>query len=390
MPRNNRSTIAALPLWAAAAIAPTAHAQSFETFPRGAIGGLSEDGRFVAYRTGESDAFRFDAETGDILPLGVGQPQDITPDGSAVVGTLTRSGGAFHWSESGGYTNLNAAVPAFADERTRAYAISDDGRAIVGAPIHDPSFVYRLDGPTPTIHLPEGARALQISGDGSTVPGWFYPPGGDGYEAAVYDATDGSARVLLAGCDCGFTVASRDGSVLAGYSDPEVRIIRVVDRGAGYGEVEFIDLFPGAFRMFFFDMSADGSVFTGTAMRPDGAFGWIWTEDRGLRTIHDYLTVEHGFDLDGWALEMAMVSPDGRAFAGLARTPTGEYTSYLARLGPACVADVDGDGALTIFDFLAYQNRFDAGDPTADLDGDGLLTIFDFLAFQNAFDIGCE
>jgi len=55
-----------------------------------------------------------------------------------------------------------------------------------------------------------------------------------------------------------------------------------------------------------------------------------------------------------------------------------------------CRVDLDEDGSLTIFDFLAYQNLFDAGDPAADFDGDGALTIFDFLAFQNEFDLGCE
>jgi hypothetical protein len=55
-----------------------------------------------------------------------------------------------------------------------------------------------------------------------------------------------------------------------------------------------------------------------------------------------------------------------------------------------CRVDLDGDGALTIFDFLAYQNLFDAGDLAADFDGDGALTIFDFLVFQNEFDAGCE
>ncbi|MEQ8318196.1 MAG: GC-type dockerin domain-anchored protein [Phycisphaerales bacterium] len=55
-----------------------------------------------------------------------------------------------------------------------------------------------------------------------------------------------------------------------------------------------------------------------------------------------------------------------------------------------CRADLDGDGVLTIFDFLAFQNLFDAGDLAADFDGDGELTIFDFLAFQNAFDAGCS
>ncbi|MEQ9095218.1 MAG: GC-type dockerin domain-anchored protein [Phycisphaerales bacterium] len=54
-----------------------------------------------------------------------------------------------------------------------------------------------------------------------------------------------------------------------------------------------------------------------------------------------------------------------------------------------CEADLDADGALTIFDFLMFANLFDAGDPQADFDGDGELTIFDFLAFQTAFDAGC-
>jgi endonuclease/exonuclease/phosphatase family metal-dependent hydrolase len=55
----------------------------------------------------------------------------------------------------------------------------------------------------------------------------------------------------------------------------------------------------------------------------------------------------------------------------------------------ACTADLDGDGSLTVFDFLAFQNLFDAGDLVADFDGDGELTLFDFLAFQNLFDAGC-
>ncbi len=65
-------------------------------------------------------------------------------------------------------------------------------------------------------------------------------------------------------------------------------------------------------------------------------------------------------------------------------------TTYFVEASSACRADLDGDGQLTIFDFLAFQNLFDAGDPIADFDGDGSLTIFDFLAFQNEFDAGCE
>ncbi|GIW73939.1 MAG: hypothetical protein KatS3mg103_0461 [Phycisphaerales bacterium] len=49
-------------------------------------------------------------------------------------------------------------------------------------------------------------------------------------------------------------------------------------------------------------------------------------------------------------------------------------------------ADLDGDGMATVFDFLAFQNLFDAGDLRADFDLSQTLDIFDFLAFQNAFD----
>ncbi|UYV12840.1 MAG: hypothetical protein NCW75_00800 [Phycisphaera sp.] len=54
-----------------------------------------------------------------------------------------------------------------------------------------------------------------------------------------------------------------------------------------------------------------------------------------------------------------------------------------------CRVDLDGDGNLTIFDFLAFQSAFSSGDLLADFDGDGSLTLFDFLAFQSEFDAGC-
>jgi len=68
---------------------------------------------------------------------------------------------------------------------------------------------------------------------------------------------------------------------------------------------------------------------------------------------------------------------------------TGMTGAIRVEAGDACRADLDGDGSLTIFDFLAFQNLFDTGDLAADFDGDGSLTIFDFLSFQNEFDAGC-
>ncbi|MEQ8317042.1 MAG: integrin alpha [Phycisphaerales bacterium] len=97
--------------------------------------------------------------------------------------------------------------------------------------------------------------------------------------------------------------------------------------------------------------------------------------------------VSGGVDLNGdgrsdLLLGMPDASPGGVPGAGAVAVVFG-------RTVRACAADIDHDGELTIFDFLAFQNLFDAGDARADFDGDGELTIFDFLAFQNAFDDGC-
>lgn len=54
-----------------------------------------------------------------------------------------------------------------------------------------------------------------------------------------------------------------------------------------------------------------------------------------------------------------------------------------------CYADCDHSGALDLFDFLCFTNRFGAGDPAADCDSSGGLDLFDFLCFVNEFQAGC-
>jgi hypothetical protein len=57
---------------------------------------------------------------------------------------------------------------------------------------------------------------------------------------------------------------------------------------------------------------------------------------------------------------------------------------------PCCSADYNGDGSLNVFDFLAYQSGFAAGESRADFAAPyGVLNIFDFLAYQSAFGSGC-
>ncbi len=83
--------------------------------------------------------------------------------------------------------------------------------------------------------------------------------------------------------------------------------------------------------------------------------------------------------------------PDMLIGSRLAGTPEigSGGVSYVVLGRSPCRPDLDGDGTLTIFDFLAFGNLFDLMDPRADFDGDGDFTFLDFLAFQNAFDAGC-
>ncbi|MBS1704992.1 MAG: hypothetical protein JST40_03900 [Armatimonadetes bacterium] len=54
--------------------------------------------------------------------------------------------------------------------------------------------------------------------------------------------------------------------------------------------------------------------------------------------------------------------------------------------------DIDGDNAITIFDYVALSDSFDAGlesenwNPYADLDGDGVVSIFDYVILSQNFD----
>jgi hypothetical protein len=96
---------------------------------------------------------------------------------------------------------------------------------------------------------------------------------------------------------------------------------------------------------------------------------------------------------DVWALAAFDAGEGDRLIAGgrftqSSGSPT-DYTAVWKGCPGVCIADFDGDGALTLFDFLEFSNSFHVGDPRADFDSDGRFTLFDFLLFSNEFDAGC-
>jgi glycosylphosphatidylinositol phospholipase D len=86
--------------------------------------------------------------------------------------------------------------------------------------------------------------------------------------------------------------------------------------------------------------------------------------------------------------------PAGAITVGLFRAPTASSPAVsfdvVGAVPRHCKADFNGDCALTVADFGAFQTAFVAGEPRADFNGDGQLTVADFGAYQTGFVAGCQ
>ena len=130
-----------------------------------------------------------------------------------------------------------------------------------------------------------------------------------------------------------------------------------------------------------FDVGSQGTLGTvGTLELPAGNF--LFVTDNS--TVFDGMSGIYSFRIED--------TGDITQIGDIVMTPGSQPDNFVVWQPGTddCRADLDGDGQLTLFDFLAFQNAFDMGDPIADFDGDGDLTLFDFLAFQNEFDAGCD
>jgi hypothetical protein len=121
----------------------------------------------------------------------------------------------------------------------------------------------------------------------------------------------------------------------------------------------------------------------------DVGAGHIFLRDGDGRWTHAESFIPDGFKGGGLFGEVVR----GRAYqAGIVgMSPAGfsmMYDMTLSSCAP-CPADINGDGALDLFDFLWYVNAFNDGADRADCTGEGVLDIFDFLCFVNAFNEGC-
>ncbi|GAB5497681.1 MAG: hypothetical protein Phyf2KO_27610 [Phycisphaerales bacterium] len=66
-----------------------------------------------------------------------------------------------------------------------------------------------------------------------------------------------------------------------------------------------------------------------------------------------------------------------------------EFESFECEQSNDCLADVNGDGAVTPTDFTAWVNAFNNNLPECDQNGDNMCTPTDFTAWVNNFNAGC-
>jgi hypothetical protein len=207
---------------------------------------------------------------------------------------------------------------------------------------------------------------------GDLQEGFDLLPGGFPPSHPVFDGTGemistGGSMHTTSGWGFRCTIRPFEGSRLAASASGFVRFEFTEDVGAfgGYFGSNAEVAPPNAEARFF---NAAGDLIGTEVIELIGDCGWNW---------------------NGWEFSeaVATIEVEGALFGGaFIQMDAMELTIGAA----TCRADFDGDGELTLFDFLAFQNAFDSGDLAADFDGDGSLTLFDFLAFQNEFDAGCE
>jgi uncharacterized membrane protein len=236
--------------------------------------------------------------------------------------------------------------------------------------------------------LPGGSYtwASAVSADGSTVVGFGDTPG---HITAIMWTEDGGL-IELPGWPGSYGWAngiSADGSIVVGLRESRA----------------FAWTAPGNFRDLGappqggepnpLDTSADGSVIAGYAWLGEGPIGMVWTKKTGQNLEAGEFLTQAGFDVTGWTFtQVTGVSDDGSRIVGHAINPEGRPEAWLAILPASahCYGDFDADNDLSLFDFLAYVNEFNAGSPSADCDLSSALDLFDFLCFVNAFNAGCQ
>jgi len=290
-----------------------------------------------------------------------------------------------------------------------------------GIVLATPDTVPGPRGPLPSA----GGLAVDINDDG-TIVGWTRAQGFQGGPATLFSLTAEPVDLRALGFQATPTDLSETGVLVGGQLRMDLGTLEVTDIGVPdpLGTVRFTnvliygvndrnetvvaaDLASTVFENYLCYTHGDAAGFTrvdpaelparfvgfydinnrGDAVWSAGGGSGIYFKDEDQIVRDPASLIPGGTD---WQIARGFLDNRRRMLTTAFQfAPERNAIVMLVPTDLACEADLDGDGVLTLFDFLEFQNLFDAGDPIADFDGDGSLTLFDFLAFQNAFDAGC-
>lgn len=333
----------------------------------------------------------------------------ISDDGDTVVGyrrdEVLQRWDAYRWTAAGGMQSLGAwASDQLGEFSYYASGVTGDGAVVVGAGHGHPStsvlnsVAFRWTESTGMVTLgplndPDfvllGSWAAAVTPDGSTIVGDCSGIVGGVFRErnAVRWNTAGVASALASQVtwrESFATAVSADGSFIAGTAtlpDTGYRAIRWDSKGNALD----LGVPPGAQMSNSYGISGDGSVVVGDCLLTNGSFSaFVWTESTGIMYLTDFL-LANGIGSAGWdALTSASaISRNGRVIVGLGQYQ-GCQTSFVADLGAACPADLDGSGAVTGVDLGTLLAQWGAPGP-ADIDGSGEVDGYDLSRLLSAW-----
>ncbi|NRA58630.1 MAG: hypothetical protein HRU13_11015 [Phycisphaerales bacterium] len=288
----------------------------------------------------------------------------------------------------------------FTDNRARSYGTGSSGGAFIAssATIVNSTFVGNIAGDSESSGA--GGGAISVSGSAEIVNSVFAENRAWGWGDA--GSVEGGAIVIGSGTLIGVTMTDNERWTLDDQTPQAIHVrsgeLRLVNTVIDNGP-EWLTLGGGASATATWSCIVGGFPGEGN-IDADPMLDALYQPMRGSPVIdagNTTLLPADEFDLDGDGDTSEAIPFDAAGRTRVVDNPFAPDTGVgmpVVDMGAyerplPCPVDLDGDGELTLFDFLAFQSLFDLGSPAADFDGDGSLTLFDFLAFQNAFDAGC-